>query len=229
MTGRRRATGRGRRAALAALVVSGSLLATTVLAACGSDGDGDGDGATATVPQSGTGTPSTGLADDPGGPTGPAASTDPTVAAVVAATVNEPIVLAARPGDDGYVWVAERAGRIRRLSLVDAGRELKSTGDDLLDISDETTVEAERGLLGMTFSPDGDQLFISYTNEDGNGWNRSFRHRCDASGGQSGSPVYLNYNNQGWGVTGVHVNSLCGTTATDGAAVNCAAITFEHR
>ena len=55
----------------------------------------------------------------------------------------------------------------------------------------------------------------TYTNEDGDGWNRSFRHRCDASGGQSGSPVYLNYNNQGWGVTGVHVNSLCSTTTSD--------------
>jgi V8-like Glu-specific endopeptidase len=52
-----------------------------------------------------------------------------------------------------------------------------------------------------------------YSNEDGDGWNRNFRHRCDASGGQSGSPIYVNYNGNGWGVTGVHVQSLCGTTA----------------
>lgn len=53
----------------------------------------------------------------------------------------------------------------------------------------------------------------SFTNTDGDGWNRNFRHRCDASGGQSGSPIYLNYNGQGWGVTGVHIASVCGATA----------------
>jgi V8-like Glu-specific endopeptidase len=52
-----------------------------------------------------------------------------------------------------------------------------------------------------------------FENVDGDGWNRNFRHRCDASGGQSGSPIYVNYNGLGWGVTGVHIQSLCGTTA----------------
>lgn len=55
----------------------------------------------------------------------------------------------------------------------------------------------------------------TYTNTDGDGWNRNFQHRCDASGGQSGSPIYLNYNGNGWGVTGVHIQSLCGATAND--------------
>ena len=53
----------------------------------------------------------------------------------------------------------------------------------------------------------------NFTNLDGDGWNRNFRHRCDASAGQSGSPIYLNYNGQGWGVTGVHTTSVCGATA----------------
>lgn len=53
----------------------------------------------------------------------------------------------------------------------------------------------------------------SFTNLDGDGWSRNFRHRCDASGGQSGSPIYLNYNGNGWGVTGVHTTSVCGATA----------------
>lgn len=52
-----------------------------------------------------------------------------------------------------------------------------------------------------------------YSNVDGDGWSRNFRHRCDASGGQSGSPIYLNFNGNGWGVTGVHTTSLCGSTA----------------
>jgi V8-like Glu-specific endopeptidase len=53
----------------------------------------------------------------------------------------------------------------------------------------------------------------SFSDLDGDGWSRTFRHRCDASGGQSGSPIYLNYNGDGWGVTGVHTTSLCGTTS----------------
>jgi hypothetical protein len=55
----------------------------------------------------------------------------------------------------------------------------------------------------------------SFSNVDADGWSRNFRHRCDASGGQSGSPIYLNYNGNGWGVTGVHTTSVCGATASN--------------
>jgi Trypsin len=55
----------------------------------------------------------------------------------------------------------------------------------------------------------------NFDDTDADGWSRTFRHRCDASGGQSGSPIYLNYNNNGWGVTGVHTTSLCGTTSSN--------------
>ena len=54
-----------------------------------------------------------------------------------------------------------------------------------------------------------------FSNLDGNGWSRNFRHSCDASAGQSGSPIYLNYNGSGWGVTGIHIQSLCGTTSSN--------------
>ena len=37
----------------------------------------------------------------------------------------------------------------------------------MLDLSDETTTDGERGLLGIAFSADGDTLFASYTNRDG--------------------------------------------------------------
>jgi glucose/arabinose dehydrogenase len=36
------------------------------------------------------------------------------------------------------------------------------------DISDDTTTDAERGLLGVTFSSDGSLLYVSFTDEDGN-------------------------------------------------------------
>ena len=32
---------------------------------------------------------------------------------------------------------------------------------------DQTTTDGERGLLGIAFSPDGEHLYLSYTNEQG--------------------------------------------------------------
>ncbi|MCG6118575.1 MAG: trypsin-like peptidase domain-containing protein [Aquimonas sp.] len=50
------------------------------------------------------------------------------------------------------------------------------------------------------------------SNLDPQGWPRLINHSCDASAGHSGSPIYR-YSN-GPRVVGVHVASLCGTTAT---------------
>jgi len=138
------------------------VLAAAVLAGCGSDGsDADGPKTTPSVTQVGNGatTTSDGSGRDPGGPL---------VETVVAASVHEPIQLVERPGDDGHLWLAERAGRVRRLAVSDDGNTLTPVGDYALDISDQTTTEAERGLLGMAFSPDGGLLYLSSTDLDGN-------------------------------------------------------------
>ena len=86
---------------------------------------------------------------------------------MVAATAQEPIALLPRPGDDGHLWLAERSGRVRRLAIASDGDMLTSTGPEALDISDQTTTDAERGLLGMAFADDGSTIFLSYTNLDG--------------------------------------------------------------
>ncbi len=39
--------------------------------------------------------------------------------------------------------------------------------EPVLDISDRTTTDGERGLLGLAVSPGGDELYVSYTNLDG--------------------------------------------------------------
>jgi glucose/arabinose dehydrogenase len=149
---------RGRLAVIAAAVVAG-----TVLAACGSDG-----GEAAQKPQS---TPSVTQVGDAATSTtagsGDPAPAGPMVETVVAASVHEPTDLVERPGDDGHFWLAERAGRIRRLAASDDGNNLSSAGDYALDISDEVSVDAERGLLGLAFSPDGGKIYLSYTNLDG--------------------------------------------------------------
>ncbi|GGK10196.1 hypothetical protein GCM10011583_47900 [Streptomyces camponoticapitis] len=73
-------------------------------------------------------------------------------------TALNPIAGAAGP--DGTVWIAERAGTVRVLG--DQG-----LGEPVLDISDETTTDGERGLLGVAFDKDFAHFYISFTNLEG--------------------------------------------------------------
>jgi glucose/arabinose dehydrogenase len=77
----------------------------------------------------------------------------------------EEVVVLEAPTDtallaDGTVLVAERSGVVRVLLGEDAGRVV-------LDVSDRTTTEGERGLLSIAATAAGDELFISMTDEDG--------------------------------------------------------------
>jgi glucose/arabinose dehydrogenase len=100
--------------------------------------------------------------------TAPAATQEPatTVAATApvdtgAATTDAPPVdLAARPGDDA-MYVVERWGYVER--VVDGAEPVQ-----VLDISDLTKGEGERGLLGLTFSLDGRFAYVNHTDVDGN-------------------------------------------------------------
>lgn len=150
---------------LLALAVATALLA----GACGSDGS---DGAAPTsapqtsAPDSGSGS-GDGSGDGGDDQDGTTSSEPAPVEGVAAATLEEPTLLLVRPGDD-HLWVAERAGTVRRLAVSEGGRKLTPVGEPLLDLRDDTTTDAERGLLGLAFSEDGDTLFVSRTNTDGN-------------------------------------------------------------
>ena len=74
---------------------------------------------------------------------------------------EEPIDLVFRPGVTDWAYLAERAGVVRDLDL--------ATGEStaVLDITDETTTDSERGLLGLVVAPDGGHLYVSSTNLDG--------------------------------------------------------------
>ncbi|MEU0133900.1 PQQ-dependent sugar dehydrogenase [Streptomyces sp. NPDC006296] len=74
------------------------------------------------------------------------------------ATAQSPSVGTAGPG--GTVWIAERAGTVR--VLTDDG-----LGDPVLDISDETTTDGERGLLGVAFDKEFAHFYISFTDLEG--------------------------------------------------------------
>ncbi|MCX4713310.1 MULTISPECIES: sorbosone dehydrogenase family protein [Streptomyces] len=63
-------------------------------------------------------------------------------------------------GPDDTLWIAERAGTVRVLD--DSG-----LGAPVLDISDETTTDGERGLLGVAFDKTFAHFYISFTDLEG--------------------------------------------------------------
>ncbi|MFJ8825556.1 PQQ-dependent sugar dehydrogenase [Streptomyces sp. NPDC102467] len=82
----------------------------------------------------------------------------PEVVLTNVATAQNPTAGAAGPG--GTVWIAERAGTVRVLG--DRG-----LGAPVLDISAETTVDGERGLLGIAFDKKFAHFYISFTDLEG--------------------------------------------------------------
>ncbi len=72
---------------------------------------------------------------------------------------DQPVDIVTRPGDAAAIYVAERPGRIQRVLVDDpTSRSL------VLDITALTQASGERGLLGITFSADGNTLYLDYTN-----------------------------------------------------------------
>ncbi|CAA9218796.1 MAG: hypothetical protein AVDCRST_MAG20-566 [uncultured Acidimicrobiales bacterium] len=152
-----------------------------VVAACGGDG---GDDATAqpddTVAPPTTG--SSGAGDGTGEPGGEAPGTEASAGTTEApsttaaatptsledvevrlrevAVAEQPVAVIVHP-DTGELFVVERAGTVRALT------DGAVAAEPLLDISADTVAEGERGLLGAAFSPEGDRLYLSYTNRDG--------------------------------------------------------------
>ena len=143
-----------------------------VLAACGADDDGTEPGARpAPGPSQTTGADPapTSTSGGGGGDTGGGAERGDLSAARVTltevASLESPTALAARPGSE-ILYVAEREGRVRELTVAADGTG-RVADEPLLDISDQVSVSGERGLLGLTFSTDGDRLYVSYTNPAG--------------------------------------------------------------
>ena len=83
------------------------------------------------------------------------------------ATASALTAAAVRNGD-GDLYVTEQVGRVRRLRL--GGDNGNGVLDDtpVLDISNLVTAGGEQGLLGIAFSPDGNDLYLAFTNKDQN-------------------------------------------------------------
>ena len=80
------------------------------------------------------------------------------------ATVEQPMYLAAAPGDDSRLFVAEREGRVR---VVRGGSAL---GTPFLDISDDVSLDGERGMQSVALDPDYARtglVYVFYTDDGG--------------------------------------------------------------
>ena len=86
-------------------------------------------------------------------------------------SLAEPVDLAWRDGDPG-LYVVERDGTIVRL-----GEGEPAT---VLDITDLTEGDGERGLLGLAFDPDGGLAYVNYT--DNRGWTIIAEYPVDPDG-----------------------------------------------
>lgn len=69
--------------------------------------------------------------------------------------------MAVRANDDA-LYVTERVGRVHAI------RSGTLDPTPVIDLRDTIAAGGERGLLGLTFAPDGATLFVDYTNRDGN-------------------------------------------------------------
>jgi glucose/arabinose dehydrogenase len=78
----------------------------------------------------------------------------------VVATLEQPLGMALRPGDD-TLFVAQKTGQVMAIR---GGRVIRRP---VLDLSGEVSQGSEQGLLGLTFSPDGGFLYVNFTDLDG--------------------------------------------------------------
>jgi glucose/arabinose dehydrogenase len=86
-------------------------------------------------------------------------------------SMDQPVAMAMRAGE-GTFYIAEKGGRIRRVS---GG----TVGSVVLDISSEVSTGGEQGLLGLAFSPDGKKLYVNFTNGPGDTVIREYSFTSD--------------------------------------------------
>lgn len=77
------------------------------------------------------------------------------------ASLEQPLAMAVRPGDSA-LYVAQKTGQV---VAIRAGRTVDSV--PVLDLSDEVSLGSEQGLLGLAFAPGGGELYVNYTDTEG--------------------------------------------------------------
>ena len=137
------------------------VVASALLAACGSDKKADAPASTSTSKPSGSTTDKPAATTKPAAPTTTVPSTDidtPIKATEVATGLQRPMAVAWRKGDDRMYVAQQQPGTVR---IVDNGRP----GPAVLTV--DVSNGNEQGLLGLDFSADGSKLYINYTDPAG--------------------------------------------------------------
>lgn len=79
------------------------------------------------------------------------------------ADVDSPTAFATRPGEpSSIIYVASQKGEISRVDLT------TNSVSEFVSFRSQTTGTGERGLLGLAFSRDGNELYAHFTDLDGN-------------------------------------------------------------
>ncbi|MFP4235569.1 MAG: PQQ-dependent sugar dehydrogenase [Nitriliruptoraceae bacterium] len=101
-----------------------------------------------------------GSGDDPTPADAPEPDVDLDVALVLepVVTMDSPVAGALAP--DGTLYLGDRSGTVHELTA-------DGLSAPVLDLSDETTTESERGLLGLAVAADGSHLYVSSTDRAG--------------------------------------------------------------
>jgi glucose/arabinose dehydrogenase len=106
---------------------------------------------------------------------GPTSLEGLTVKLTEVGTVDDPAAITGRSGSPN-LYVAERPGRIRQLTVVpvkafDGTTTIRKDAfverGNLVDLSREISTDGEGGLVGMTFSSDGRKLYVSFVDRGG--------------------------------------------------------------
>jgi glucose/arabinose dehydrogenase len=140
------------------------VVASLVLQGCAAERQG--------IDASPTPAPTTSVSSTPPEPTPPG---QPNLARVrirlvEVATLDEPLAMTVRPGDDG-LYVAEKSGAVRVI------RDGSVDPRPVLDLTGQVALGSEQGLLGIAFSPDGEHLYVNLTDTNGDTRIFSFRMR----------------------------------------------------
>ncbi|MEX1218042.1 MAG: PQQ-dependent sugar dehydrogenase [Acidimicrobiales bacterium] len=85
------------------------------------------------------------------------------ITSALVADIDSPTAFATRPGDSpSIVYVASQNGEVHRIELA------SNTVSNYVSFRNQTTAKGERGLLGLAFSLDGNELYAHFTDINGN-------------------------------------------------------------
>lgn len=86
---------------------------------------------------------------------------------VTVAEAADPMALVARPGHPDQLFLAERAGRVRLVTVQAGSARWTVQPGAVADLTSIVSTDGEMGLLGLAFDKAGDTLYLSYNVANG--------------------------------------------------------------